>query len=109
MDEITEERLRRVIIDTNSPVLAELTLDATFDELGFDELDSIELVVAVEKEFDIEVPDEDFEKWTCMRNVLEYVEEKLRVRELRSMAKGPSMPFSEAARLDAEDRKRRGA
>ena len=75
--ESIEERIRRVVADTNGLLHAEITLDATFDELGFDDLDSVELVMAVEKEFGIAVPDEDFEKWNCVRDALDYVTEKL--------------------------------
>lgn len=72
--ETIEARLRRVIIDTNGVEPSLLTLDVTFDALGFDELDSVELVIAIEKEFGIEVPDEDFATWTCMRDGLTYIE-----------------------------------
>lgn len=74
----TEERLRRVICDTNNTDPVELTLNATFDELGYGDLDLVELLLAVEKEFGIEVPDEDFEKWTCAQDALNYIEAKVK-------------------------------
>ncbi len=51
--------------------------DAKFiDDLGADSLDIVELIMAMEEEFDIEIPDEDAEKLASVKNVQEYLEGK---------------------------------
>ena len=52
-----------------------ITPEATFvDDLGADSLDVVELVMALEEEFEIEIPDEDAEKLQTVQNVVDYVE-----------------------------------
>ncbi len=52
-----------------------ITPDATFvDDLGADSLDVVELVMALEEEFEIEIPDEEAEKLQTVQNVVDYVE-----------------------------------
>ena len=53
----------------------EVTQDASFvDDLGADSLDTVELVMAFEEEFSIEIPDEDAEKITRVKDAVEYIE-----------------------------------
>jgi acyl carrier protein len=53
--------------------------DASFvDDLGADSLDTVELVMALEEEFGIEIPDEDAEKITTIQQAIEYIEAHLR-------------------------------
>ena len=56
----------------------QVTDDASFiDDLGADSLDTVELVMALEEEFDIEIPDEDAEKMTTVAAAIEYLEQKV--------------------------------
>jgi len=57
------ERVKNVIVDQLSVDADEVTLEASFvDDLGADSLDVVELIMGLETEFDIEIPDEDAEK-----------------------------------------------
>ena len=62
------ERVKNVIVDQLSVDADEVTLEASFvDDLGADSLDVVELIMGLETEFDIEIPDEDAEKIsTCL-------------------------------------------
>lgn len=52
----------------------EITMESSFiDDLGADSLDIVELIMALETEFDIEIPDEDAEKVTSVGDVVEYI------------------------------------
>lgn len=54
----------------------EVTPEASFiDDLGADSLDTVELVMALEEEFDLEIPDEDAEKITTVGDAIKYIEE----------------------------------
>ncbi len=56
----------------------EVTSEASFiDDLGADSLDVVELVMAFEEEFDIEIPDEDAENITTVQDAVDYIEENL--------------------------------
>ena len=55
----------------------QVTEDASFvDDLGADSLDTVELIMAFEEEFDIEIPDEDAQKIKSVKDVMEYIESK---------------------------------
>jgi acyl carrier protein len=53
-----------------------ITLETTFDELDADSLDVVELIMALEDEFDIEIPDEDAEKIKTVGDAVEYIKAK---------------------------------
>ena len=56
--------------------VAEVTEDASFiDDLGADSLDTVELVMALEEKFGVEIPDEDAEKITTVKEAITYIEE----------------------------------
>ena len=56
----------------------QVTNEASFiDDLGADSLDTVELVMALEEEFDIEIPDEDAEKMTNVQSAIDYLEQKV--------------------------------
>ena len=56
--------------------VAEVTEDASFiDDLGADSLDTVELVMALEEKFGVEIPDEDAEKITTVKEALEYIQQ----------------------------------
>ncbi|MBI4227645.1 MAG: acyl carrier protein [Candidatus Omnitrophica bacterium] len=72
-----EEKVRSIIAEQLGVKLEEVTPQASFiDDLGADSLDTVELVMALEEEFGIEIPDEDAEKMTTVGDALKYVQEK---------------------------------
>ncbi len=72
-----EERVKKIIAEQLGVEEAEVTPEASFVEvLGADSLDSVELVMALEEEFSIEIPDEDAEKILTVGKALDYIKEK---------------------------------
>jgi acyl carrier protein len=70
-----EEKVKSIIVDQLGVNEAEVTESASFvDDLGADSLDTIELVMAFEEAFSIEIPDEDAEKIRTVKNAIEYIE-----------------------------------
>lgn len=68
------ERVKNVIVDQLSVDADEVTLEASFvDDLGTDSLDVVELIMGLETEFDIEIPDEDAEKISTVGDAVEYI------------------------------------
>lgn len=68
------ERVKNVIVDQLSVDADEVTLEASFvDDLGADSLDVVELIMGLETEFDIEIPDEDAEKISTVGDAVEYI------------------------------------
>ena len=71
-----ESRVRDIIVEQLGVNPEQVTPDASFvDDLGADSLDTVELVMALEEGFDIEVPDEDAEKLTTVGAAIKYIEE----------------------------------
>ena len=67
-------RIRKIIIEQLGSEDADITLEASFiDDLGADSLDIVELIMALEEEFDIEIPDSEAEKITSVGDVVEYI------------------------------------
>ena len=56
---------------------AELTDNTSFDDLNADSLDVVEMIIALEEEFDIEIPDEDSETFRTVGDVMEYIKDRL--------------------------------
>lgn len=72
-----EERVKQIIIDNLSVNAEQVTPEAKFiEDLGADSLDVVELVMAFEEQFDVEVPDEDAEKLLTVGDVIKYIEDK---------------------------------
>ena len=70
-----EERVTKVVEDQLSVNVDQITKDASFiDDLGADSLDTVELVMALEEEFGIEIPDEEAEKITKVGEAIAYIE-----------------------------------
>lgn len=70
-------KVKTIIVDQLGVDAAEVTPEAAFvDDLGADSLDVVELVMAVEEEFGLEIPDEDAEKITNVSEVVGYIEER---------------------------------
>jgi acyl carrier protein len=70
-----EEKVKSIIVEQLGVSESEVTGSASFvDDLGADSLDTIELVMAFEEAFGIEIPDEDAEKIRTVQNAIDYVE-----------------------------------
>jgi acyl carrier protein len=69
------DRVKKIIVDQLGVEEELVTAEASFvDDLGADSLDTVELVMALEEEFGIEIPDEDAEKITRVREAVEYID-----------------------------------
>ena len=69
-----EEKVKNIIMEQLGVTAEQVTPDASFiDDLGADSLDTVELVMALEEEFDIEIPDEDAEKLRTVQDALDYL------------------------------------
>ena len=69
-----EERVKKIVIEQLGAKEEEVTNEASFiDDLGADSLDTVELVMALEEEFETEIPDEDAEKITTVQQAVDYV------------------------------------
>ena len=78
MGKIKEGRIRSIVAEQLGVDLSEVTPEASIlDDLGADSLDVVELVMTLEDEFDIEVPDEDVEGMRTIGDVERYVEARL--------------------------------
>ena len=68
-----EERVKKIVAEQLGVKLEEVTNEASFvDDLGADSLDTVELVMALEEEFETEIPDEEAEKITTVKNAIDY-------------------------------------
>jgi acyl carrier protein len=73
-----EEKVKDIIVEELGVEREKLTAEASFmEDLGADSLDTVELVMAFEKEFDIDIPDEEAEKLRTVGDALKYLHEKL--------------------------------
>tara|TARA_B100000963_G_scaffold65149_1_gene53335 strand:- start:92 stop:334 length:243 start_codon:yes stop_codon:yes gene_type:complete len=69
-----EEQVKSIVAEQLGVKEDEVTNDASFvDELGADSLDTVELVMALEEEFETEIPDEDAEKITTVQQAIDFV------------------------------------
>jgi acyl carrier protein len=72
-----DERVKKIIAEQLGVEEDEVTPEASFvEDLGADSLDTVELVMALEEEFSIEIPDEDAEKILTVGKALDYIKEK---------------------------------
>ena len=73
-----EEKVKDIIVKELGVEREKLTSEASFmEDLGADSLDTVELVMAFEKEFDIDIPDEDAEKLRTVGDAMNYLHEKV--------------------------------
>ena len=71
------DKVKSIIVEQLGVDEEEVTPDASFvDDLGADSLDTVELVMALEEEFEIEIPDEDAEKITTVHQAIEYINDR---------------------------------
>ncbi len=70
------EKVKAIIVDQLGVVDTSVTKEASFiDDLGADSLDIVELIMALEEEFDMEIPDADAEKIVIVNDVVEYIKD----------------------------------
>lgn len=68
------EKVKEIIVEQLGVEEEDVTLESSFiDDLGADSLDIVELIMALEEEFDLEIPDEDAEKITLVGDVVDYI------------------------------------
>ncbi|MFZ1830422.1 MAG: acyl carrier protein [Candidatus Competibacteraceae bacterium] len=69
-----EARVKKIIIEQLGVKEEQVTNEASFvEDLGADSLDTVELVMALEEEFELEIPDEDAEKITTVQQAIDYI------------------------------------
>ncbi|THB70444.1 MAG: acyl carrier protein [Gammaproteobacteria bacterium] len=73
-----EERVKKIVVEQLGVQEEEVTSEASFvDDLGADSLDTVELVMALEEEFECEIPDEEAEKIATVQNAIDYINANL--------------------------------
>jgi len=71
------EKVKSIIAEQLGVKIEEVKPEASFiDDLGADSLDTVELIMALEEEFSVEIPDEDAEKMTKVGDAIKYIEDK---------------------------------
>ena len=69
-----DEKVKKIIVEQLGVEAEEVTPEAKFiEDLGADSLDTVELIMALEEEFGIEIPDEDAEKIVTVKDAIEYI------------------------------------
>jgi acyl carrier protein len=75
-----EDKVKQIIVEQLGVDEAEVTPNASFvDDLGADSLDTVELVMAFEEAFDMEIPDEDAEKIKTVSDAVQYIDKNAKV------------------------------
>ena len=78
----TDERVKQIIVEQLGVDEGEVTPNASFvDDLGADSLDTVELVMAFEEAFDIEIPDEDAEKIRTVQDAITYIDQHAKAKK----------------------------
>ena len=73
----TEEKVKKIVTDHLGIEESKISLDSKFiDDLGADSLDTVELVMAFEEQFDIEIPDDAAETILTVQNAIDFIENK---------------------------------
>jgi acyl carrier protein len=74
-----EQRVKKIVAEQLGVNEADVKIDSSFvDDLGADSLDTVELVMALEEEFECEIPDEEAEKITTVKQAVDYVSANLK-------------------------------
>ncbi|MCH9689279.1 MAG: acyl carrier protein [Gammaproteobacteria bacterium] len=77
-----EERVRKIVAEQLGVKAEELKNDASFvDDLGADSLDTVELVMALEEEFETEIPDEKAEQITTVQGAIDYISSNMQSQD----------------------------
>ncbi|HJQ36187.1 MAG TPA: acyl carrier protein [Thermoanaerobaculia bacterium] len=76
-----EERVKSIIVEQLGVDAEEVTLDASFvEDLGADSLDTVELIMAFEEEFGVEISDDEAEKIRKVRDAIEYIDKRAKAQ-----------------------------
>jgi acyl carrier protein len=76
--ESVEQRVKKIVAEQLGVNEADVKIESTFvDDLGADSLDTVELVMALEEEFECEIPDEEAEKITSVQQAVDYIKAHL--------------------------------
>jgi len=70
------DKLKDIIKDELGFVIDGLTLESTLEDMGADSLDAVELIMAIEEEYDIEIDEADAQQFTSLGNIVSYIESK---------------------------------
>jgi len=94
-----EDRVRKIVAEQLGVKEEEVKAEASFvDDLGADSLDTVELVMALEEEFETEIPDEEAEKITTVQLAIDYINtsppERVSATEYRGRSAHAARPFS---------------
>jgi acyl carrier protein len=74
-----EQRVKKIVAEQLGVNEADIKIDSSFvDDLGADSLDTVELVMALEEEFECEIPDEEAEKITTVQQAVDYINNNLK-------------------------------
>jgi acyl carrier protein len=77
-----DNEVKQIIIDQLNVEEGQVTPEAHFiDDLGADSLDTVELIMALEEKFDIDIPDEDAEKLVTVGKAIEYLERRIQEKQ----------------------------
>lgn len=77
-----EDKIKTIITEQLGVKPEEVTLEASFiDDLGADSLDTVELIMALEEEFEIDIPDEDAGKIKTVGEIIKYIEDKVQIEK----------------------------
>ena len=77
-----DEKVKQIIVEQLGVDEAEVTQNASFvDDLGADSLDTVELVMAFEEAFEIEIPDEDAEKIRTVQDAVDYIDKHAKAKK----------------------------
>jgi acyl carrier protein len=72
-----ESKIKQIIVDQLEVGLEKLNMDTTFEDIDADSLDIVELVMALEEEFDLEISDQEIENIKTIGDVVRYIESKV--------------------------------
>ena len=77
-----DEKIKTIIADQLGVKPSEVISGASFvEDLGADSLDTVELIMALEEKFEIEIPDEDTEKIKTVGEIVKYIEDKIKMKQ----------------------------
>jgi len=71
------DKLKSIIEDELGFKIDDLTLESTLADMGADSLDAVELIMAIEEEYDIEISEDDAQQFTSLGNIVSYIESKI--------------------------------
>ena len=70
------DRVKEIIVDELGVDAEAVTIDSTLEDLGADSLDAVELILALEEEYDLEIAEDDAKAMKSVKNIVDYIESK---------------------------------